>query len=93
MFLDGATEDWRQVLNVNVMALCICTREAYKIMQQHDIAGHIVHMNSIAGHNVPNMPEPVFNVYPASKFAVTALTESLRQEMRHFKSQTKVTVR
>lgn len=50
-------------------------------------------MNSVAGHYVTPMPEPVLNVYPASKFAVTAITETLRQELRHFKSKIKVTVR
>jgi short-subunit dehydrogenase len=75
------------------MALCICTREAVKTMKRCNIAGHIIHMNSITGHRVPNLPEPSLNVYPASKFAVTALTESLRQELRFVKSKIKVTVR
>ncbi|RZC37291.1 dehydrogenase/reductase SDR family member 11-like [Asbolus verrucosus] len=88
---EGATDDWRRVFDVNVMALCICTREAVKIMRENNIAGHIIHMNSVAGHYVPNMPEPTFNVYPASKFAVTALTESLRQELRFQKSPIKIT--
>ncbi|KAJ8913673.1 hypothetical protein NQ315_007390 [Exocentrus adspersus] len=89
--IDGATEEWRRVFEVNVMALCICTREAVKIMKENDIAGHIVHMNSVVGHYVPNLPKPNFNVYPASKFAVTALTESLRQELRYHESGIKVT--
>ncbi|XP_018576886.1 farnesol dehydrogenase-like [Anoplophora glabripennis] len=89
--LDGATDEWRRIFEVNVLALCICTREAVKIMKENDIAGHIVHMNSVAGHYVPNMPKPNFNVYPASKFAVTALTESLRQELRYHELGIKVT--
>ncbi|KAJ8926284.1 hypothetical protein NQ314_021361, partial [Rhamnusium bicolor] len=88
---DGATDEWRRVLEVNVMALCICTREAVKIMKENDISGHIIHMNSVVGHYVPNMPKPSFNVYPASKYAVTALTESLRQELRYIESDIKVT--
>lgn len=75
------------------MALCVCTREAVKIMRRYNIAGHIIHMNSIAGHTVPNMADLSLNVYPASKFAVTALTESLRQELRYNKSGIKVTVK
>lgn len=74
------------------MALCICTREAVKIMRANDIAGHIIHMNSIVGHMVPNFVKANFNVYPASKFAVTALTESLRQELRYHETGIKVTV-
>lgn len=45
---------------------------------------------SIAGHRVLNIGEPIFNVYSASKFAVTALTESLRQELVYLKSKIKV---
>ncbi|XP_072382677.1 farnesol dehydrogenase-like [Diabrotica undecimpunctata] len=89
--VEGSTDDWRRVFEVNVMALCICTREAIKIMRQKKIAGHIIHINSIAGHYVPVMPKPNFNVYPASKFAVTALAESLRQELCYFKSPIKIT--
>ncbi|KAH0814384.1 hypothetical protein GEV33_008408 [Tenebrio molitor] len=89
--MDGSTKEWRRVFDVNVMALCICTREAVKTMKRCNIAGHIIHMNSITGHRVPNLPEPSLNVYPASKFAVTALTESLRQELRFVKSKIKVT--
>jgi NADP+-dependent farnesol dehydrogenase len=59
-------------------------------MKEHDIDGHIVHLNSIAGHVVHNVPS--FSVYPASKFAVTALTESLRLELVQQKSRIKVTV-
>lgn len=89
---DGDTEEWRRIFDVNVLALCICTREAVKIMKENGIAGHIVLMNSVVGHYVPCLPKPNFNVYPASKFAVTALTESLRQELRFHELGIKVTV-
>ncbi|XP_044763507.1 farnesol dehydrogenase-like [Coccinella septempunctata] len=90
---EGATQDWRKVFDVNVMALCICTREALKIMRKNKIDGHIIHINNIGGHVIPCIPkdESLMNVYPASKFAVTALTESLRQELKILKSKTKVT--
>lgn len=92
LILDGSTEVWRRVFDVNVMALCICTREAIKVMKENEIDGHIVHINSIAGHFVPHFPKPVLNVYPASKFAVTALTETLIHELRSEGSKIKVTV-
>ena len=41
---------------------------------------------------VPNMGEPVMNVYSGSKYAVTALTETLRQELNYHKSKIRVTV-
>lgn len=61
-------------------------------MKENDINGHIVHINSIAGHYVPQLPKPVLNVYPASKFAVTALTETLIHELRCEGTIIKVTV-
>ncbi|CAH0549082.1 unnamed protein product, partial [Brassicogethes aeneus] len=88
---DGSSEDWRRVFEVNVIALSTCTREAVKIMNEHGIAGHIVHMNSVHGHFVPGGNDNNLNVYPASKFAVTALAESLRQELRVAKSKIKIT--
>nr|XP_022920427.1 farnesol dehydrogenase-like [Onthophagus taurus] len=88
---EGNTYDWRKILDVNVLGLCICTREAIKSMKENEIDGQIINMNSVVGHYVPLMTEPFLNVYPASKFAVTALTETLRQELRYYKSKIKVT--
>jgi NADP-dependent 3-hydroxy acid dehydrogenase YdfG len=75
--LDGDTAAWRETLEVNVLALCICTREAVRDMRARDGRGHIVHVSSMAGHRVP----PASGVYAASKFAVRALTEALRREL------------
>ncbi|KAF2898059.1 hypothetical protein ILUMI_08116 [Ignelater luminosus] len=58
-------------------------------MRDNNIDGHIVHLNSTAGHMVPPLPQ--FNVYPASKYAVTALTETLKQELNFLGSKIKVT--
>lgn len=91
--VDGNTEDWRKVIDVNVVALCVCTREAFNIMKENNIDGHIVHISSVAGHLIPRFPEPTFNIYPATKHAVRALTESLRLELCHLKTKIKVTVR
>ena len=74
----GSTEKWRETLDVNVIALCICTREAIRLMRARgDDQGHIVHISSMSGHRVPGS-----GMYSASKFAVRALTEGLRQELR-----------
>lgn len=88
---EGKTEDWKAVLDTNVLALSIATREAIKSMRENKINGHIIHINSIAGHSVP--PLPNYNVYPASKHAVTALTETLRQELTKLGSNIRVSVR
>ncbi|KAF2880510.1 hypothetical protein ILUMI_25663 [Ignelater luminosus] len=83
---DGETKLWKEVLDTNVLGLCIATREAIKDMKANNINGHIIHMNSIAGHKAVN-----FNMYSASKFAVTALTETLRQELNSIGSKIKIT--
>jgi NADP+-dependent farnesol dehydrogenase len=87
---EGKTEDWKATLDLNVLSLCIATREAVKVMKAKKINGHIIHINSVYGHTVFNVPN--LNVYPASKYAVTALTETLRQELNHLGSKIKVTV-
>ena len=92
VYVDGSTEEWRYTFDVNVIAMCICTREAVKIMRENVIAGHIIHMGSIVGRYPIMMPIPNLNVYPASKYAVTALTENLRQELNFHKTGIKVTV-
>lgn len=61
-----------------------------KIMKENKIHGHIIHINSTLGHQVINVPG--MNVYPASKFAVTALTETLRQELNHLGLKIKISV-
>jgi NADP+-dependent farnesol dehydrogenase len=60
-------------------------------MKAEKIDGHIVHINSICGHVVLNVRG--LNVYPATKCAVTALTETLRQEFNHEGLKIKVTVK
>lgn len=52
---------------------------------------NLLYCCSLAGHYIPfnsNM-----NVYSASKYAVTAFTQALNQELACFKSKIKVTVR
>ncbi|XP_068894765.1 farnesol dehydrogenase-like [Tenebrio molitor] len=87
--IEGDTEKWKKTFDTNVMGLCVATREAVKIMKAEKIDGHIIHINSVAGHTVPNYPG--LNVYPASKYAVTALTETLRQELNHLGLKIKIT--
>ncbi|CAH1371963.1 unnamed protein product [Tenebrio molitor] len=86
---EGDTEKWKRIFDTNVLGLCIATREAVKVMKANKIDGHIIHINSIVGHRVPNFPG--MNVYPASKHAVTALTETLRQEFNHVGLKIKIT--
>ena len=88
--INGDTTKWKKILDTNVLAVAIGSREAIKIMTNHNIDGHIVNINSIAGHRILNYPS--LNIYPASKHALTALTESLRLELVRNGSKIKITV-
>ncbi|PSN32252.1 Dehydrogenase/reductase SDR family member 11 [Blattella germanica] len=88
---DGQTSEWRQMLEVNVLGLSICTREALKSMKERGVDdGHIIHINSISGHGLPHSIT-MFYMYGASKHAVTALTEGLRRELVKSNTKTRVT--
>ncbi|CAG9814921.1 unnamed protein product [Phaedon cochleariae] len=87
---EAKTEDWNTILQLNVVGLSMATREALKVMKENKIKGHIIHINSIAGHHVMNL-EGGFAMYIASKHAVTALTESLRMELSTSGHKIKVT--
>lgn len=88
--MQGDTQLWRKVLDVNVMGLSIATREAVKNMRENNVDGHIIHINSIFGHKIANFAR--LNMYGASKHAVTALTETLRNELNSVGSKIKITV-
>lgn len=83
----GDHEKWREMLEVNVLALCICTREAVADMRRRGDDGHVIHVSSMAGHRVPKGS----GVYSATKFAVRSLTEGLRLELRELGSDIRVT--
>ncbi|XP_021104333.1 dehydrogenase/reductase SDR family member 11 isoform X3 [Heterocephalus glaber] len=45
--LSGSTSGWKDMFNVNVLALSICTREAYQSMKERSVDdGHIININS-----------------------------------------------
>ncbi|XP_041656181.1 dehydrogenase/reductase SDR family member 11-like [Cheilinus undulatus] len=88
--LNGKTSGWKNMLDVNVLALSICTREAYQSMKERNVDdGQIININSVCGHHVYNFADAHF--YTATKFAVTALTEGLRQELRGAKTHIRAT--
>ncbi|KAF3847540.1 hypothetical protein F7725_020568 [Dissostichus mawsoni] len=88
--LHGQTSGWKNMLDVNVLALCICSREAYQSMKERNVDdGHIINLNSMSGHRVVHSTDVHF--YSSTKFAVTALTEGLRQELREANTHIRAT--
>ncbi|XP_069683490.1 dehydrogenase/reductase SDR family member 11-like [Periplaneta americana] len=87
----GPVDSWRTILDLNILALSVCTKEALQSMKERGVDdGHIIHINSTAGHGIPNS-EFANLMYCASKYAVTALTEGLRRELVQQKTKIKVT--
>ncbi|KAL1374586.1 hypothetical protein pipiens_004867 [Culex pipiens pipiens] len=87
------TKDLYTTMETNIIGLCLCTREAVKSMKARDVHGHIINVNSIFGHKVHQAvpgTRPLNGMYPASKYAVTAITECIRQELVYLDSQVKV---
>ena len=74
---DGDPEAWREMLEVNVLALAVGSRAAVRAMRACGAQGHIVNVSSSATRLVA----PGF--YGATKLAVSAITASLRQELEN----------
>lgn len=83
----GRTEHFREMLEVNVLALSVITREAVKNMQSNKTAGQIIHISSMSAYRV----QTGAGMYAATKHAVRAMTEGLRQELRAAGSSIRVT--
>jgi NADP-dependent 3-hydroxy acid dehydrogenase YdfG len=70
------TEDWRRMIQTNVMGVMYMTAAAIGGMVEQG-SGDIVNMSSVAGRQARTGA----GVYNASKWAVNAFSESLRQEV------------
>lgn len=74
-FKSMKVDEWDRMIDVNVRGVIYCTAAAIPHMIAKK-SGHIVNMSSIAGRVV----FPSGSVYCATKHAVTAFSEGLRQE-------------
>jgi NADP-dependent 3-hydroxy acid dehydrogenase YdfG len=74
--IEGAdVENWRRMVDVNVLGLLYCTHAALPIMREQG-GGTIVNVSSVAGR-FANAGSGVYNL---TKFGVNAFSEALRQE-------------
>ena len=70
------SEDWRTMVNVNLLGLMYCTHAALPIMLAQE-SGDIVNISSVAGR----FARAGNAVYAATKFGVGAFSEGLRNEV------------
>src|SRR5437660_10112093 len=69
-------DEWEQMVDVNIKGVLFCTASTIPHMISQN-SGHIVNISSIAGRLV----FPSGSVYCATKYAVGAFSEGLRQEL------------
>lgn len=75
-FEQAELDDWENMMHTNVDGLLYVSRAVLPFMIKHK-KGHIINMGSIAGQEVYENG----NVYCASKFAVDAISKSMRIDL------------
>ena len=74
-FKNLKVEEWDKMIDVNIRGVLYCTAAVITHMVNKN-SGHIVNISSVAGRIV----YPAGSVYCATKHAITAFSEGLRQE-------------
>lgn len=78
-------DDWNQMIDVNIKGVLYGIAAALPHMKTQK-AGQIINVSSVAGHKV----NPGGAVYSATKYAVRAISEGLRQEVKPYNIRTTV---
>ncbi len=78
-------DEWDRMIDVNIKGVLYGIAAALPYMKQQKV-GHIINVSSVAGHKV----RPPATVYAATKHAVRALSEGLRQEVKPYNIRTTV---
>lgn len=76
LFQDGNIDDWDKMIDINVKGLMYVTKAIINNMIENS-SGHIINIGSLAGREV----YPKGNIYCASKYAVKAISQSLRLDL------------
>lgn len=79
--------DWNNTIDINIKGVLYGIGAALPYMESQK-SGQFINISSVAGH----VAGPGSAVYSASKYAVRAISESLRQELAQDKSNIRVTV-
>jgi NADP-dependent 3-hydroxy acid dehydrogenase YdfG len=78
-------EEWERMIDVNIKGVLYGIAAALRHMKQQKF-GHVINVSSVAGHKVTQAGA----VYAATKHAVRALSEGLRQEVKAYNIRTTV---
>ncbi len=78
-------DDWNQMIDVNIKGVLYGIAAVLPHMTAQK-SGHIINVSSVAGHKV----NPGGAVYSATKYAVRAISEGLRQEVKPYNIRTTV---
>jgi len=78
-------DDWDRMIDVNIKGVLYGIAAALPHMQRQR-SGHIINVSSVAGHKV----RAGGSVYSATKHAVRALSEGLRQEVKPYNIRTTI---
>ena len=81
---DGNPSDWEEMWRVNVHALGLCSQLSLPLFPER--GGHILNLSSMSGHRVP----PTGGFYASTKFAVRAISEALRAELKSSGNKTRI---
>lgn len=73
-------EDWDRMIDVNIKGVLYGIAAVLPVMQRQK-SGHLINVSSVAGHKV----RPTSAIYSATKHAVRALSEGVRQELKAYK--------
>jgi NADP-dependent 3-hydroxy acid dehydrogenase YdfG len=85
-FLEESPEHWKAMIDTNVLGVALTIRATLPIMLDAD-RGHYVITGSVAGRRV--LPG---SLYSATKWAVGAISEALRQELRQMRDNDSIRV-
>jgi len=76
-----SVEQWKNVVDINLTGMFLCTQEAFRIMKdQSPRGGRIINNGSISAH----APRPNSSPYTATKHAVTGLTKCTSLDGRKY---------
>jgi len=78
-------DEWDRMIDVNIKGVLYGIAAALVQMMRQK-SGHIINVSSVAGHKVT----PAGAVYAATKHAVRALSEGLRQEVKPYNIRTTI---